>query len=67
MNAIAAPSIVGLVKQPSTCGCGSRLASIGGDHVLQSACGARRNPLSKKTIEFITAVARCFGAPSDHS
>ena len=62
-----APSIIGLaVQMPAPCSsCGSRLANIALDHVLECACGARRNPLSKKTIEFITAVARCFGAPVD--
>jgi hypothetical protein len=66
MNVIAAPSIVGLtVKLPSPCRCGSCIATIGADHVLQCICGARRNPLSQKTVEFITAVARCFGAPGD--
>jgi hypothetical protein len=62
----AAPSIVGLaVKLPSPCSCGSHIATIGADHVLQCECGVRRNPLSKKTIEFITEMARCFGAPAD--
>jgi hypothetical protein len=61
-----APSIVGLaVQMPSPCKCGSRLATIAADHVLKCECGARRNALSKKTIEFITAVARCFGAPTN--
>jgi hypothetical protein len=62
----AAPSIVGLsVKLPTPCSCGSHIATIGADYVLQCVCGARRNPLSKKTIEFITEVTRRFGAPAD--
>jgi hypothetical protein len=57
MNVIAAPSIVGLtVKLPSPCRCGLSIATI---------CGARRNPLSQKTVEFLTAVARTFGMPTD--
>jgi hypothetical protein len=66
MNVIDAPSIVGLmVKLPSPCRCGLSIATIDTEHVLQCICGVRRNPLSKRTIEFITAVARCFGAPVD--
>jgi hypothetical protein len=66
MNVVAAPSIVGLaVKLPSPCRCGSCIATITADHVLKCECGVRRNPLSKKTIEFITAVTRSFGAPVD--
>jgi hypothetical protein len=60
------PSIVGLaVKLPVPCRCGSHIATIGADYVLQCGCGARRNPLSRRTIEFIVAVTRCFGAPAD--
>jgi hypothetical protein len=62
MNVIVAPSIVGL-QMPSPCGCGSRLATIAADHVLKCECGARRNPLSERTINFITEIARCFGVP----
>jgi len=59
-----APSIVGLaVQMPSPCRCGSRLATIAADHVLKCECGARRNPLSERTINFITEIARCFGVP----
>jgi hypothetical protein len=64
MNVIVAPSIVGLaVQMPSPCRCGSRLATVAADHVLKCECGARRNPLSERTIDFITEIARCFGAP----
>ena len=63
MNVIVAPSIVCLaVQMPSPCRCGSRLATIAADHALKCECGARRNPLSERTINFITEIARCFGA-----
>jgi hypothetical protein len=61
-----APSIVGLtVKLPSPCRCGSHLATIAIGHVLQCECGARRNPLTERTVNFITAVAHTFGMPAD--
>jgi hypothetical protein len=59
-----APSIIGLaVQMPAPCRCGSHTATIALDHVLECACGARRNPLSERTIGFLTEVVRCFGEP----
>jgi hypothetical protein len=62
-----APSIIGLaVQMPAPCSsCGSRLANIAADHVLQCECSVKRNPLSERTITFITEVVRSFGTPVD--
>jgi hypothetical protein len=61
-----APTIAGLaVKLPTPCVCGSHAATIAADNVLDCACGRRRNPLSERTIGFITELVRCYGAPPD--
>jgi hypothetical protein len=61
-----APDITGLaVRLPTPCVCGSHATTIAADHVLDCACGRRRNPLSERTIGFIVELVRCYGAPTD--
>jgi hypothetical protein len=54
------------VKLQSSCGCGSRAATISGDatRLICSFCGRHRNPLSARVVDFLEKIVAAHGAPT---